>query len=201
MRGAGFVDHERPGGIAAPLVALLAFEHVDVLVAVVTVRRHLCTWSVTQDRGACAITRVVQDVNLDSRPQRRELELGDISRAQGPAQQGAHAWSPAMLRPISAMLAVSAGVSYTIDPSLITTMRSESAKTSSRSALTKSTAVPALRAATMRERISATAAKSKPKHGLAAISTATSPSSSLDKTARCTLPPESPPMAASGPGA
>ena len=50
------------------------------------------------------------------------------------------------------------------------------------------------------ERISATAAKSRPKQGLAAISTLTSSASSRASTARWTLPPESVPIGASGPG-
>ena len=44
--------------------------------------------------------------------------------------------------------------------------------------------------ATMRAWISATAAKSRPNTGLAAISTLTSPASSRASTARCTLPPD-----------
>ncbi|MNL64005.1 hypothetical protein D3C87_1881810 [compost metagenome] len=48
-------------------------------------------------------------------------------------------------------------------------------------------------------RISATEAKSSPKQGLATISTSTSPLSSRASTARCTLPPESVSIGASGP--
>ena len=49
-----------------------------------------------------------------------------------------------------------------------------------------------------RVRISATAAKSRPKQGFDAISTATSSASSRASTARCTLPPDRLPIGASG---
>ena len=75
--------------------------------------------------------------------------------------------------PITAMSAAAVGVSWTIRPSNITRMRSASASSSSRSSLTSSTAAPALRASRIRAWISATAAKSRPKQGLAAISTET----------------------------
>src|SRR5713226_9525846 len=78
-------------------------------------------------------------------------------------------------------------------------MRSESASSSSRSSLTRSTAAPAFRAARMRSWISATAAKSSPNTGLATISTDTDSDSSRASTARCTLPTESVAMGASGP--
>ena len=77
-------------------------------------------------------------------------------------------------------------------------MRSDSSSSSSRSSLTSSTAAPRLRAATIRPWISATAAKSSPNTGLAAISTSTSPDSSRASTARCTLPPDSVAIGASG---
>src|SRR5260221_1201026 len=106
---------------------------------------------------------------------------------------------PAIAGPITAMSAFEAGVSCTIRPSNIRTMRSESSSSSSRSALTSSTAAPSLRAARMRSWISATAAKSRPNTGLAAISTNASPESSRASTARCTLPPESAAIGVSGP--
>ena len=77
-------------------------------------------------------------------------------------------------------------------PSNITTIRSESCRISSRSSLTSSTAAPRLRAWTIRARISATAAKSRPKQGLATISRSPSLESSRASTARCTLPPDRP---------
>ena len=86
--------------------------------------------------------------------------------------------------------ASAAGVSNTTRPSLITTMRSASSSSSSRSSLISSTAPPRARTCTMRLWISATAAKSSPNTGFAAISTLMSPASSRASTARCTLPPD-----------
>ena len=81
-----------------------------------------------------------------------------------------------------------------------TTNREASARISSRSSLTSSTPAPASRAARSRAWISALAWKSSPKQGLATISSRGLPSSSRASTARCTLPPDSVSIAASGPG-
>ncbi|EWS57564.1 hypothetical protein Y694_04451 [Methylibium sp. T29-B] len=94
---------------------------------------------------------------------------------------------------------VAAGVSNTRRPSLITAMRSASSISSSRSSLISSTAPPRSRTCSSRAWISATAAKSRPNTGLAAISTFTSPASSRASTARCTLPPDSEPIGAFSP--
>src|SRR5437867_3789054 len=96
-----------------------------------------------------------------------------------------------MQGPITAMSAFAVAVSWTMRPPKMTVMRSESSSSSSRSSLTSRTAAPAFRAATSRSWISATAAKSRPKTGLAAISTDTGSESSRASTARWTLPPES----------
>ena len=75
-------------------------------------------------------------------------------------------------------------------PSLITAMRSLSSSSSSRSSLISKTAPPLARTCRMRAWISATAAKSSPNTGFAAINTLIEPASSRASTARCTLPPE-----------
>src|SRR5450830_515916 len=113
---------------------------------------------------------------------------------------------PAIQRPSSARSALAASVACTMAPSVITRMRSDNSSNSSRSSLTSRIAVPSARACNSRAWMSATEAKSRPNTGLATISTFTASSclvespSSRASTARCTLPPESVPMARSGSG-
>src|SRR5579872_2664662 len=106
---------------------------------------------------------------------------------------------PAIARPMAPTSAWVASISCASLPSNITTMRSESWRISSRSSLTRRTAAPRLRVCRMRARISATAAKSRPKQGLATINRSPSLDSSRASTARCTLPPERALIGASGP--
>jgi hypothetical protein len=111
MRHSRLVDDERAGGIATPLIALLAFQHVNVLEAFVTMRRYFCARGVAKQRGSRTVRRFVKHVNLHARPELLKREGSNVGWPKGPEAERAHAWSPAMWRPISATLAVSAGVS------------------------------------------------------------------------------------------
>src|SRR5690606_13598217 len=99
-------------------------------------------------------------------------------------------WPPPMCAPRTWRSAWAAGVSNTMRPSLITTIRSASSSNSSRSSLISSTAPPWSRTPRRRVWISLTAEMSRPNTGLAAISTLMSPCNSRASTARCALPPE-----------
>ena len=98
--------------------------------------------------------------------------------ALGRNRKPRHQACPTICRPMLCASAPGLGVSWTMAPSLITRMRSDGSSISSRSSEIRSTAAPALRAATIRLRVIATPLTSGPKQGFATIRTSTRPSSS-----------------------
>ena len=102
-------------------------------------------WTARSRRGAAHLHRAASDRRLIIPRPRRGQPCGGRSRS------GRRRWH-ALRRPGGRRK--------------MTTMRSASSSNSSRSSLTSSTAAPRLRAATISAWISATAAKSSPKHGI-----------------------------------
>src|SRR5439155_9637801 len=98
---------------------------------------------------------------------------------------------PAMSKPSSSTVVVSASRSPTTAPSNITAMRSASARISSRSSLISSTPIPREAASRRNECTVSIPATSRPRVGDAATSTTGSPENSRASTTFWRLPPES----------
>src|SRR5436309_3162759 len=99
--------------------------------------------------------------------------------------------APAIRRPSSSTVAVSASRSPTTLPSYITATRSASARISSRSSLMRRTPTPVEAASRRYECTVSIPATSRPRVGAAATSTAGSPENSRASTSFWRLPPES----------
>src|SRR5215212_10969983 len=108
---------------------------------------------------------------------------------------------PAISRPMSSTDDEAGSSSPTRAPSYMTTMRSASARTSSRSSLNRSTATPAAAASRRYAWTVSIAPTSSPRVGWPATSTRGSPSNSRPRTSFWRLPPERFRTGTSGPGA
>ena len=107
--------------------------------------------------------------------------------------------TPAISSPSSSTSRARASTSPTIAPSYMTTIRSESASTSSRSSLIRRTPTPSAAASRRYAWTVSIAPTSRPRVGEAATRTFGRPENSRPRTTFCRLPPESVRAGAAGP--